>query len=338
MNLTDKYRPKNFNEVIGHFNTVRALRHRKDWKTLLFYGPPGVGKTSFARVVSMWMNCSEQSEDHIPCGKCSKCQSILRATIDYREENVGDSRGIDAMRNIIDWLRIRPIELKRKILVLDEVQQLLSTSQNLLLKVLEEPPVNTTIILCTTNVDGLIEPVVQRCVKFRLDLVPKEILLDLLIKVVEKEQIELTSEQVEELILKSNGSPRQLLMFLEVVRTGGKISDFSEDEVILKELFMDVFQGRVLSVTEKLSGVLKQFTPEEVLGRIVGYFKAMIRNSKNKQEIILLYAMLKELLESQTFHMIDRDGKMVVGVVGATIVADSLKTKPSPNTYLPPTN
>ncbi|MCI4407668.1 MAG: AAA family ATPase, partial [Thermofilum sp.] len=108
-----KYRPKKWGEVVGQEHVVRVLRRKKDWKTLLFYGPSGTGKTTVARIVAMWVNCEGGNDD--VCCECDKCKAILNGRApDYREENVGDSRTIEAMRNIVDTLMYKPVYLSKR--------------------------------------------------------------------------------------------------------------------------------------------------------------------------------------------------------------------------------
>jgi DNA polymerase-3 subunit gamma/tau len=131
----------------------------------------------------MWVNCEDEEKSDV-CGACDSCRAILSgAANDYREENVGDSRTIEAMRGMLDWIVYKPIFLRKKVLVLDEVHNLSSAAQNLLLKVLEEPPSSLVVILCTTKLNGVIEPLRQRCQEFEFKSVSDEELAKLLVRV-----------------------------------------------------------------------------------------------------------------------------------------------------------
>lgn len=325
MSLTDKYRPRDFRHMVGHRHVVTALQGGKDWKSILFYGPPGIGKTSFARIVGMWLNCSAPVEDSGPCGKCEGCLQILNnRSIDYREENVADSRGIDAMRGIVEWLRIRPLSLKKKVLVLDEIHQVTSAGQQLLLKVLEEPPSYCVIILCTTDIEGLLATLLQRCSKFRLDLLSQDLLIDLLAKITDEEKLNIDSSIAAVLVERSQGSPRQLLMDLELIAKGGKIASIDSEDPVLLELFNLVLGGQSLIVSQQVSIALEKYSADEVFGRMIGYYKAMLRRIKNKEQLLLVYGILKEIMNVQRFYM-DKEGKVLMGAIGAALVVNSIR-------------
>ena len=325
MSLTDKYRPKDFRHIVGHRHIASALQGSKDWKSILFHGPAGTGKTSFARILGMWLNCLDPVDESGPCGKCISCQQILNSrSIDYREENVADSRGIDAMREIVDWLRIRPLSLKKKVLVLDEIHQVTKAGQQLLLKILEEPPSYCAIILCTTDIDGLLDTLLQRCSKFRLELLSQDLLVDLLVKVTEEEKLSIDGDTAALLITRSQGSPRQLLMDLEIIAKGGKIESVDAEDPVLLELFKAVLGGQSLVVSQQVNSALEKYSADEILGRMVGYYKAMLRRVKNKEQLLLIYGVLKEIMNTQMFY-IDKEGKVLMGAIGAALAVSSIR-------------
>lgn len=327
--LEDKYRPKNFQQVVGHDTVVKMLRSKKDWKSIMFSGAAGTGKTSLARVVAMWENCLQPDADIGPCGVCSNCTAILRGCHDYREENIGDSSGKDTLRTMLEWLRIKPIELKRKVLVLDEAQNLTVAAQQLLLKPLEEPPSYVTIILCTTNPDKLVSTILQRCTKFRLDSLPEMTLLDLMVKVVEAEQKEelITSETAAKLIELSDGSPRQLLKNMDDVFAGAVLGTVDASEEVFKDLINAVLAGQTLVAINLYTTLKEKFASEEMLRRILGYYQAMLRNVKNKDKAIQLYTVMEKMLEVQQYYAIDKDGKVLLAIVGSSIAAEAILNK-----------
>ena len=105
-----KYRPRKWSEVVGQRHVVEVLKSKRDWKALFFQGPPGTGKTTVARLVAMHVNCENEEGIDACNGGCKYCRAILSGAfvVDYKEENVGDARGIDDIRALVDWLRYKP--------------------------------------------------------------------------------------------------------------------------------------------------------------------------------------------------------------------------------------
>jgi len=316
--FTTKYRPRKWVEVVGQDHVVRVLRKRKDWKTLLFYGPPGTGKTTVARIVSMWVNC-EGGEDDVCC-KCKKCQAMSNGSVpDFREENVGDSRTIDAMRGIVDWLMYKPVYLARKVLVLDEVHNLSVGAQNLLLKVLEEPPSNVVIVLCTTKLDGIIEPLKQRCQEFEFKSVSDEGLMQLLTRVVKYEPwvLELGDEVLRSIFREAGGSPRKFLVLLERAGLGGEVVGDDEDRV--KSLVDMVLSGDVMGIVRDMDGVVKEVGLRGVIPMVVSAVTRKIKRASSYADVVKLYGVLNAMSLPTGLYAVREEDKVLYQLLSAAL-------------------
>ncbi len=169
--IYEKYRPFQFNEVVGQEKVIPILRAQSELRrfahSYLFFGYSGSGKTSVARIMAMAMNCS-QIRDGIgePCGECQDCLAIKRGSHwDVLEVDSGRFRGIDEIRGLCYKAHFAPLS-RKKVYILDECQQLTAEAWGSLLKLLEEPPPHLCIILLTTNGlgDGKIpETIISRC-------------------------------------------------------------------------------------------------------------------------------------------------------------------------------
>ncbi|MBD3797984.1 MAG: DNA polymerase III subunit gamma/tau, partial [Campylobacterales bacterium] len=142
--LARKYRPKNFDELIGQETIAQTLSLALDSHRLshayLFSGLRGSGKTSTARIFAKALIC-EEGVSHHPCGVCENCKmAIENRHMDIVEMDGASSRKIDDIRELIEQTKYRPASARYKIFIIDEVHMLTKEAFNALLKTLEEPP------------------------------------------------------------------------------------------------------------------------------------------------------------------------------------------------------
>jgi DNA polymerase-3 subunit gamma/tau len=168
MNLSQKYRPTKFEDILGQEDIVFILRNQIAKKRIgssyLFLGPSGSGKTTTARVLAMAMNC-ERPVKGDPCGRCSSCQSMKRGfTYDVVELDIGSYRGIDSIKQIEMTTKFMPFG-KKKVYILDEVHALTPQAWDATLKMLEDCGDHILFILCSSQ-NGLPEVARSRCQEF----------------------------------------------------------------------------------------------------------------------------------------------------------------------------
>jgi len=253
-------------------------------QSFLFAGPKGAGKTSAARIVARAVNCSDIKNGE-PCGKCDNCKEILKgSSLDVIEMDAASNRGIEDIRALKDKAYLLPSKLAKKVFIIDEVHMLTKEAFNALLKLIEEPPMHTIFILCTTDEGKIPETVLSRLIKVSFHKGNREELKSSLKRVIEGEKVVVEEEALELIINKSDGSFRNLQkMFNEIfLDIGEKISQkevikFFEGrtgEYTAEELEEDLTEGEtkiILSRIEKMAekGVdFKTFREE-----LIGYFQ-----------------------------------------------------------------
>lgn len=149
--LARKYRPKNFESIVGQDHVVRALKHALESQRLhhayLFTGTRGIGKTTLSRILAKSLNC-EKGITAVPCGECEACKAIdSDRFVDYIEMDAASNRGIADMLQLLEQAVYAPTAARFKIYMIDEVHMLTSQAFNAMLKTLEEPPEYVKFIL-----------------------------------------------------------------------------------------------------------------------------------------------------------------------------------------------
>ncbi len=175
--LARKYRPTQFSDLIGQDAVVRTLRNAfaldRVAHAFMLTGVRGVGKTTTARIIARALNCvgpdGAGGPTTAPCGICSNCVGILADRHpDVTEMDAASNNGIEAIREIIEAVRFRPMQARTKVFILDEVHMLSKPAFNALLKTLEEPPGHVKFIFATTEIRKVPVTVLSRCQRFDL--------------------------------------------------------------------------------------------------------------------------------------------------------------------------
>ncbi len=219
--LARKYRPKKFSDLVGQNSLVQilsnAITNDRLAHAYVLTGVRGVGKTTTARLIAMSINCQKrQNEIFEPCGDCDSCKSTgIDSNLDVIEMDAASNTGVDDVREIIDNVKYKPVTAKYKIFIIDEVHMLSKSAFNALLKTLEEPPEHVKFIFATTEVKKIPLTVLSRCQRFDLLRIENKILSEHLIKVANKEKIEIDNDAISIIVRAADGSMRDGLSLLD---------------------------------------------------------------------------------------------------------------------------
>lgn len=217
--LARKYRPQNFEELVGQAHITELLRKSLESGRIahafLFCGPRGIGKTSCARILAKSLNC-QKGPTLKPCGECSACLEIANGnSFDVIEIDGASNRGIDEIRTLRENVKFAPSYGRYKIYIVDEVHMLTSDAFNALLKTLEEPPEHVKFIFATTEVQKVPATILSRCQRFDFKRIPVEIIMDNLKNICVKENLKANEEALFAIAKAAQGSMRDALSVLD---------------------------------------------------------------------------------------------------------------------------
>ena len=218
--LARKYRPKNFETLVGQEHVVRALTHALHSGRLhhayLFTGTRGVGKTTLSRILAKSLNCVGPDGNGgitaTPCGVCEACTAIDSGRfVDYIEMDAASNRGVDEMAQLLEQAVYAPSNARFKVYMIDEVHMLTNHAFNSMLKTLEEPPEHVKFILATTDPQKIPVTVLSRCLQFNLKQMPPGHIIGHLENILGQEGITFEQPALRLLATGAHGSMRDAL-------------------------------------------------------------------------------------------------------------------------------
>ena len=217
--LYRKYRPKSFDMVFGQDVIVKTLKNviknNKLSHAYLFTGPRGTGKTSCAKLFAKAINCTQTLNGDV-CNLCDSCISFNNnSNPDIIEIDAASNNGVEEIREIRNKVNLVPSISKFKVYIIDEVHMLSIGAFNALLKTLEEPPKHIIFILATTEPQKLPSTVISRCQRFDFKSISKNDMNKCLNNIIEKENINIEQDAINEIILNSNGGMRDAIGMLD---------------------------------------------------------------------------------------------------------------------------
>ncbi|MDD3156310.1 MAG: DNA polymerase III subunit gamma/tau [Candidatus Pacebacteria bacterium] len=223
-----KYRPQDFSNIQDQDSIVKtltnAILNNKIAHAYLFTGPRGTGKTSTARILAKAINCLDRKDKEFePCNKCQSCTDINSgSSLDVVEFDAATNTGIDEIRALQDNAKIKPVNGKYKIYIIDEAHQLSKSAYGALLKILEEPPEYIIFILATTDPEKMLKTILSRVQRFDFKKLSIDKIVKKLESILKKEKIEYELPALTLIAKESDGGMRDAESMLGQITTISK--------------------------------------------------------------------------------------------------------------------
>lgn len=213
--LARKWRPVQFNQVVGQAHVLtaleNALKQNKLHHAYLFSGTRGVGKTSIGRLFAKGLNC-ETGITAAPCGQCETCREIDEGRfVDLLEIDAASRTKVEDIRELLDNVQYKPARGRFKVYLIDEVHMLSRHSFNALLKTLEEPPEHVKFLLATTDPQKLPVTILSRCLQFHLKPISADTIHEQLDFILQQESVTAEARALGMIAHAADGSMRDAL-------------------------------------------------------------------------------------------------------------------------------
>ncbi len=264
--LYRKYRPSNWQEVVGQEHIVSVLSQSIESNNFshayLFTGSRGTGKTSIARIFAKALGINPE---------------------DISEIDAASNRGIDDIRALREAVRVLPFSSQYKVYIIDEVHMLSRDAFNALLKTLEEPPAHCIFILATTELDKVPDTILSRCQVFSFRKPTERTLVKQVERIAAEERIVIDPDSAALIAFLGDGSFRDTLSILQ------KVFSASKDRTITREFTEMVTGAPSLSVIHELYGSL-------IAKDIDGIYKTLIRAEEHHTDMMLLAQLLLDTM------------------------------------------
>ncbi len=238
--LSLKYRPQNFDQLIGQESMAIAIQNAiamdRVPNAYLLTGIRGVGKTTTARIIAKAINCNKKFGTEEKCSKDEycHCEAIIDSShMDILEMDAASKTGIDDIREILESSQYLPASAKYKVFIIDEVHMLSKQAFNALLKTLEEPPAHLKFILATTEVKKIPVTILSRCQRFDLRRIKMDEMQNFLRNISTKEQAKIDDKALAIIAKASEGSVRDALSILDqaIITFNLQEEEITEDKV-----------------------------------------------------------------------------------------------------------
>lgn len=322
MTLALKYRPTQFQDLVGQRSVSQTLSYALDQKKVsnayLFSGLRGSGKTSSARIFARALQC-ENGPTSTPCETCDNCKSSLEGRhIDIIELDAASNRKIDDIRDLIEQTKYKPSFGRYKIFIIDEVHMLTKEAFNALLKTLEEPPEFVKFILATTDPLLLPATILSRTQHFRFKKIPHKSVVEHIALILKKENVPFEAEALDIIARSGSGSLRDTITILEqaIIFGNNQINVQSVTEMLgiidpqIFEQFFDAILQKDLSLSQNILEIMQEYEAEMIIDEMMLFLKnKALQKNLNPTFLNRLFNILAQ---SKTLLSLNTDGEFVL--------------------------
>jgi len=310
MSWTVEKRPTLLSDMYGCDNVktyfYNRVKDKKDFPTAtMLSGQYGGGKTTTAKIIAKMMTCKNTTETGDPCNECIDCIAVDKETWsrDVMMIDGGSSGKADLIDRIQEFTMSPPIRGKRKVTIVEEVQELSTAAKNSLLKALETPRKNIHYIFLTMD-NPTASGFLSRCTPFKFKFVPVVDLMKYMAVILMEEKLwkelpqEFKTEGLLTLAQNAQGSIRQSLQFLELCVD---LKCYTKKDI------------------EEQTGMYSESSFMEILQKILNgenseqLFEAVMNPTDYNATFNLMLKVVSDAISYRTFGMVPGDNAYFLG-------------------------
>jgi DNA polymerase-3 subunit gamma/tau len=226
--LAQKYRPRQFSEIVGQVPLVTWMRQQirsGEGQSVLVAGPVGTGKTTSGLIYAKALLCGSPADDGA-CGECDQCREFGdhgRDAVSFHALQCGEHSTVEEVKGLLENARIAPFLAPRRVVLLDEMHNLSRRASEALLRILEVPPPWTRFILLTYRLNLISEALRSRPTSFELNALNEAEAFRLLTDVCHREGLSFDQEGFRLIYKAASGGPRAMLRAVEKTSQFGPV-------------------------------------------------------------------------------------------------------------------
>jgi DNA polymerase-3 subunit delta' len=187
--------------IIGHqgikLQIKNSIKLNRFSHAHILVGENGIGKSMVAKEMAIRVLGKNELKPYVDM-------------IEFKVPKGRKSIGIEESKNIIEEINKKPYECDKKVIIIYNADKMTEAAQNALLKTIEEPPLESFMVLLCEKLDGILDTIKSRCQVYKFNRLSQEDMLLFL----GNRYPQLDEEEINSVLAFSDGIPGRAERFI----------------------------------------------------------------------------------------------------------------------------